>query len=259
MSKNFRAPDASGEEIDAAAVLARMLEITGASSQTELADILGVGKAAISDAKTRGAVPASWLLKLSRSPYNANPVWLELGLEPRRIQTRSAAQDSTPPLLRAAMAPQPEAGESPVPQKPQQSAQKSSTSHGAVPVARLALAARGDALALDGAAVSPFTFAPSFLESLGDPSSMRLVGVEHDGAVPGGSRGDWLLVDESRTDILEGALHVLRLGPDVVVRRIRRKADEIVLLADEREECLPAIRHGLDVLGVVVWAGRKMP
>ncbi|WP_268966499.1 hypothetical protein [Oceanidesulfovibrio marinus] len=42
---------------------------------------------------------------------------LELARDQRRIQTRCAAKDSTPPRLRDAMAPQTEAGESDVHQK----------------------------------------------------------------------------------------------------------------------------------------------
>lgn len=241
MTREMRSTDTAS--VDAAAVLGRMIEVTNASSQTELADILGVGKAAISDAKTRGAVPASWLLKLSRPPYNANPVWLELGLGPRRIDQQA---ETAGPLLR--------------PQETVAPAEaRSANRRREIPAARLALSSRGDGLALDDSLASPVAFSPSFLDQLGESTALRLVRVEHKHTAADTERGDWLLVDESRNDIVEGALHVLRFGPDVAVRRIRRRADEIVLGSSEGEESLPAVRHGLVVLGVVVWMGRTMP
>ncbi|WP_167590406.1 helix-turn-helix domain-containing protein [Oceanidesulfovibrio indonesiensis] len=229
--------------IDAAAVLGRMIEVTNASSQTELAEILGVGKAAISDAKTRGALPASWLLKLSRPPYSANPVWLEMGLGPRRIDQQA---ESAGPLLR------PQEAVMPSGTRPQKRSRE-------IPVARLALSARGDGLALDDSLAPPVSFSEVFLDQFGESGALRLVSVEHRHAAVGAERGDWLLVDESRKDIVEGALHVLRFGPDVVMRRVRRRADEIVLGSSEGDESLPAGRHGLAILGIVVWMGRTLP
>ena len=65
--------------ITAEAVLRRMCEATGAKSQRELADWLGVRQSCLSDACRRNIVPVRWLrvLVLKRSDYT--PVWVLTG------------------------------------------------------------------------------------------------------------------------------------------------------------------------------------
>ena len=60
-------------------ILRRMMHVSKSRNQADLASTLGVQRAAVTDAKRRGAVPPDWYMRLCRL-YGANPVWLETGL-----------------------------------------------------------------------------------------------------------------------------------------------------------------------------------
>jgi hypothetical protein len=59
----------------------RIKKATGARTQVQLAEILGIRQSSISDAKRRNSVPAEWFLKLFRK-FGLNPDWLEFGGDP---------------------------------------------------------------------------------------------------------------------------------------------------------------------------------
>lgn len=65
--------------------LERIKRSTGARTQVELANILGIRQSSISDAKRRNSVPADWYLKLYRS-HGLNPDWLSDGIEPMYLK-----------------------------------------------------------------------------------------------------------------------------------------------------------------------------
>ena len=60
------------------AAYARICEVTGTRTQTEVAEVLDIRQSSISDAKRRKSIPAEWLLKLLRI-YSVNPDWIETG------------------------------------------------------------------------------------------------------------------------------------------------------------------------------------
>ncbi len=61
--------------------LERIKKATGARTQVQLADVLGVRQSSISDAKRRCSIPAEWFLKLYRS-HGLDPDWMADGVEP---------------------------------------------------------------------------------------------------------------------------------------------------------------------------------
>ena len=63
-------------EFDAA--YARICEVCGMKTQTELSAYLGIRQSSISDAKRRVAVPAAWLLTLL-TREGVNPAWILTG------------------------------------------------------------------------------------------------------------------------------------------------------------------------------------
>ncbi|MGE4504735.1 MAG: helix-turn-helix domain-containing protein [Desulfovibrionaceae bacterium] len=63
------------------AALERIKKATGARTQVQLAEVLGVRQSSISDAKRRCSIPAEWFLKLYRS-HGLDPDWLSDGVEP---------------------------------------------------------------------------------------------------------------------------------------------------------------------------------
>ena len=63
------------------AQMARVKFIAQARTQCQLADILGVKQASISEASKRGRIPASWLVVLVQK-FRANPDWILEGRMP---------------------------------------------------------------------------------------------------------------------------------------------------------------------------------
>lgn len=66
-------------------ILGRIKKATGARTQVELANLLGIRQSSISDAKRRNSVPADWYMKLYRS-LGLNPEWLSDGIEPMYLK-----------------------------------------------------------------------------------------------------------------------------------------------------------------------------
>lgn len=59
----------------------RIKAVTGAKTQLDVGEILGIRQSSISDAKRRGAIPAGWqVIMLKR--YGVNPEWLDTGEGP---------------------------------------------------------------------------------------------------------------------------------------------------------------------------------
>lgn len=56
----------------------RILEVTSAKTQTQVAGVLGIRQSSIADGKRRGSLPAEWLLTLLKR-YSVNPTWIETG------------------------------------------------------------------------------------------------------------------------------------------------------------------------------------
>ena len=66
------------------AAMARIKEVTGDSTQVQLADVLEVQQSSISDAKRRASIPSDWLLKLQRS-HKIFADWFLTGEGPREV------------------------------------------------------------------------------------------------------------------------------------------------------------------------------
>lgn len=71
--------------------LERIKKSTGARTQVDLANILGIRQSSISDAKKRNSIPADWFLKLFRS-HGLNPDWLSEGVEPVYLKCAPGAE-----------------------------------------------------------------------------------------------------------------------------------------------------------------------
>ena len=62
-------------------MLKRISGATGVSSQSDLAEALGLNRSAITQARKKGAMPDKWILALYRK-FGLNPDWVESGIGP---------------------------------------------------------------------------------------------------------------------------------------------------------------------------------
>ena len=87
-------------EFDAA--YARICEVCGMKTQTELSAYLGIRQSSISDAKRRMMIPAAWLLTLL-TREGVNPAWILTG-EDFKFLVPASLPTSAPTLLLARLA-----------------------------------------------------------------------------------------------------------------------------------------------------------
>lgn len=87
---------------DFESAMRRILAETGLKTQVQLADLLGIRKSSISDAKRRGSVPAEWLLRLFFK-HNLNPDYILNGDPALKylVPTGNAREGMTIEQLRA--------------------------------------------------------------------------------------------------------------------------------------------------------------
>ena len=71
------------------AQMARIKFIAQAKTQCQLAEVLGIKQASISEASKRGSVPASWLVVLVQK-FRANPDWILEGAMPVFLLVRES-------------------------------------------------------------------------------------------------------------------------------------------------------------------------
>lgn len=71
--------------------LARIQLVTGAQTQVQLAEVLGVRQSSISDAKRRSSIPAEWQLKMLNG-YGIMPKWIMTGLGPQHVAEATPAR-----------------------------------------------------------------------------------------------------------------------------------------------------------------------
>lgn len=65
--------------------LQRILDAAGCKSQIELAALLNVPQALVSDVRRRGSIPSEWLNTLCQIK-NINPEWVITGQAPQYLQ-----------------------------------------------------------------------------------------------------------------------------------------------------------------------------
>ncbi|EPR43639.1 phage C1 repressor [Desulfovibrio sp. X2] len=212
-------------------ILKRMMHVADCRNQAELASVLGVKRAAVTDAKRRGAVPADWYLRLCRL-YGANPVWVETGLGSELLGD-------------------PEGEEAPA-------------GFVLLPAAPATPRLEPQGLA-GGAEEGRLAFSRDWLGEVarGAPEELRLLAVAGDAMAPTLRDGDTVLVDQGQREIVYGKIYALAMDDAVVVKRLDKKPGMLVLVSDNH--AYPPLEIDMReaaevrVLGRVVWLCRENP
>lgn len=85
---------------DSSAAMARIQCATGCTTQTALAELLGIRQAFVSDAVRRGEIPADWLVLLLRLK-GINPDWVLTGQGRMLLRPVCCVDTVTPPAAYA--------------------------------------------------------------------------------------------------------------------------------------------------------------
>ncbi|SBW07786.1 Bacteriophage CI repressor helix-turn-helix domain-containing protein [uncultured delta proteobacterium] len=93
--------------------MARLADALGITTQSELAEKMGIRQSSVADAKKRGGIPDSWLLKMVCT-YHINPLWIVHGAgskflvpqkkSPKKYSAEAIIADMPVPILLRALA-----------------------------------------------------------------------------------------------------------------------------------------------------------
>jgi len=215
----------------------------GIRSQSELANLLGLHRSAVTQAKNKGGVPTAWALTLSRL-FGTDPQWLLTG------QTRQPGQSGQ------ARRPEGAGAES--------GAESEMVPEGflLVPKVRARVSAGGGSLETDAGVAGYFAFQAEWLRRKGRPERMVLMDVVGVSMEPEIRHGDMVLIDQSQSGILAHAVYAFGVDDTVLVKRVEKRPGMVVLLSDNRDYAPIELRgqevEGLRVIGRVVWVGREL-
>lgn len=209
----------------------RVAESTDIETQMGLANALGVNRSAITQAKTRNAVPQKWILSLSRQ-YGLSPDWLEFGTKP---------------------SPKPSPGRTLV-------VPEVSLETVMVPKVRATLCAGGGSFELEAVPVSEYPLPRAWLSRMGSPNEMVFMDVIGNSMEPGIRDGDMVLVDQSRTDVSPKAILAVGYDEAIFIKRLEKRPSGVVMLSDNPDYDPVALvgdeMNSFRVIGKVVWLCR---
>jgi len=206
--------------------LERVFTTIGIESQIELAAALGINRSAITQARKKGAVPDKWMLGLFRK-FGLNPDWLESGNGPVFLKNR-----------------------------------RDDDAFAYIPKVQARLCAGGGSFEVEEGVEGYYSFRQAWLAGKGSADKMVLLDVFGNSMEPELKDGDTVLIDQARTDIIAGAVYAVGIDDTIMVKRIEKHPNSLVLLSDntryvpislEREEM-----GGVRILGKVIWSCREL-
>lgn len=207
--------------------LKRVFEAAGIDSQTDLARILKVNRSAVTQARKKGAIPDRWLLQLYRS-YGLSPEWLETGKGPVFMGRR----------------------------------QEEYSGFARIPKVSARLCAGNGSFEVGGDVQGYYSFRKAWLTKRGVPDQMVLLDIFGNSMEPEMRDGDTVLVDQSQKNILAGAIFALGIEDTIMVKRVEKHPQKLVLRSDNRDYA-PIYLEGNDanqvrILGKVIWVCREI-
>ena len=207
-------------------LLKRILDATGISSQAELAKELGINRSGITHARNKNNIPEKWIVKLYRR-FKFNPEWIETGVGPVFLNTEFNGNIAFKQIPKVA--------------------------------ARLSA---GTGSFECGEEVSEYlSFQSSWLVRKGSAASMVAMEVFGNSMEPVIREGDTVLIDQSQQDIMAGAIYAVGVEDTILVKRLEKHPDKLVLSSDNKDfqpiyleaDLLSKVR----ILGRVIWSCRE--
>ena len=205
----------------------RVSQATGLRTFADLADLLQVNRSAVTQARKKDSVPASWLLHLYRLK-GLNPDWLEGGPGPDIISANAGK----------------------------------GRGYHAVPKVRARLCAGGGSFEVGSEIEGYYSFQSRWLQRKGKADKMVLMDVFGHSMKPEIKDGDTVLIDQTQKDVIAGAIYAVGIDDTIMVKRLEKHPHKLVLLSDNKEfapifltsEEMDSIR----IIGKVLWICREL-
>ncbi len=208
------------------AFLKRVFKATGITSQTELASALNINRSAITQARKKGSIPDKWILQLYRS-FGLNPDWIETG-SGQKFHKPSETDD---------------------------------TMFSKIPKVNARLSAGGGSFEVGSSIKGYYAFRKDWLRTKGTMNKMVLMDIFGNSMEPEMKDGDTILIDESQKDILAGAIYAVGVDDTIMVKRLEKHPNKLVLLSDNKDYS-PIYLQGREInsvriIGKVIWICRE--
>jgi phage repressor protein C with HTH and peptisase S24 domain len=209
-------------------IIQRVFDATGIDSQTELARVLQINRSAVTQARKKGSVPDRWLLQLYRK-FGLNPEWLENGQG--RSFLKKPARGVTPEYHK-------------------------------IPRVRARLSAGGGSFETDDQIQDYYAFQKEWLRQKGSMEAMVLFDIFGNSMEPEIRNGDTVLVDQNQKEILAGALYAVGIEDTIMVKRIEKRPNKLVLLSNHKDYLPVLLTHkeaeDVRIIGRVIWICREI-
>jgi len=207
--------------------LQRVFEATGITSQTELASVLKINRSAITQARKKNSIPDKWILQLYKT-FALNPDWVETGSGPTFIK-KSVSNDS---IFKN------------------------------IPKVKARLSAGGGSFEVGSEVEGYYAFRKDWLTTKGSQNKMVLMDIFGNSMEPEMKDGDTILIDESQKDILAGAIYAVGIDDTIMVKRVEKHPNKLVLLSDNKDYS-PIYLQGNEInsvriIGKVIWVSREL-
>lgn len=221
-------------------LIERIMDATGIASQSDLAAALGINRSGITHARKKNQIPDKWILKLYRK-YGFDPKWIETGTGPVFIKSNST---DTGGLDHSVI-------QDPV----------SGNQMRFVPKVSARLCAGGGSFDTDSDVREHLCFNAAWLSAKGSASRMVAMEVFGNSMAPEIKEGDTLLIDQSQTEIFAGAIYAVGVEDTILVKRIEKHPNKLVLCSDNRDYASIYLEKdemdGARIIGKVIWSSRE--
>ena len=208
------------------ALIRRICDVTGISSQSELARELEINRSGITHARKNNKIPDKWILKLYRN-FGLNPRWVETGLGD--VYVKQAAQHEQDFLQ--------------------------------VPKVAARLSAGTGSFESDENVTDYLFFQSSWLARKGPADAMVALEVFGQSMEPVIREGDTVLIDQSQKRIMAGAIYAVGVDDTILVKRLEKHPDKLVLCSDNKDyDPIFLDRDQAErvrVIGRVIWSCRE--
>jgi len=210
-------------------LLARLMEATGVASQSELARELGINRSGITHARNKNHIPDNWIVKLFRR-FGVNPQWVDTGRGPVFLRPGSSEDEGDTAFRR-------------------------------VPKVAARLSAGTGSFDCGEEVTEYLSFPRAWLARKGAAGSMVAMAVFGQSMEPLIREGDTVLIDQSQSGIMAGAIYAVGVEDTILVKRLEKHPDALVLNSEN-----PAFApihldiHSVGkvrILGRVIWSCRE--
>ena len=207
-------------------LIQRIMDATGIRSQSELARELEINRSGITHARNKNQIPDKWIVKLYRR-FGLNPGWIESGTGSVFLN-RESCRDCQ---------------------------------YRKIPKVEARLSAGTGSFECGQGVKDHLFFPSSWLSRKGAAQSMVAMEVFGHSMEPVISEGDTVLIDQSNTRIIAGAIYAVGVEDTILVKRLEKHPDKLVLSSDNK--AYEPIFLSLDdmdkvrILGKVIWSCRE--